>query len=527
MVPVPALDDVSRADLQALTAKLLDEVSELRRTVAELQQTVAAQRDEIAELKKLKGRPKLGPSGMEPKAPSAPPRPRGTKRSKAERLVITENRIVAAAVPAGSRFTGYADFLVQELVLAPRIIRLRRERWQTPEGQSVTAPMPAEITGHFGPELRRFILYQHVRCQVTVERLVAQLTSLGLEISKRQVLRLLNVDRPSFIAEACEVTRAGLMSARWISVDDTGARHRNQNGVCTQISNDGFTAFVTTASKSRLNFLECLRAGYSDYVINAEALAYMRQRLLAGSVIAQLARHPVQQFASKAAWTAHLDALGVAERADWLDPRRLATEGAVWGSLKAHGHLPDTVILSDEAPQFAVDRHALCWVHAERQVHKLDNAQQQACQQHMRALIWRFYAALKVYRHAPSRQRRAALKARFDRIFRRRTGFVMLDRLLKRLYAHKAELLQVLDRPELPLHTNDAERALRAQVTKRKISLGTQSDRGRDTRDALLGLMHTCTKLGVSFWRYLGNRLGVTNDAVPYLPDLVRLRATA
>jgi hypothetical protein len=79
------------------------------------------------------------------------------------------------------------------------------------------------------------------------------------------------------------VLRAGLEMAAWISVHDTGARHQHHNGVCTQFGNDHFAAFATTASKSRLNVLEVLRAGYGDYVINAEALAYMRRRALRSS----------------------------------------------------------------------------------------------------------------------------------------------------------------------------------------------------------------------------------------------------
>jgi hypothetical protein len=138
----------------------------------------------------------------------------------------------------------------------------------------VTAPMPAGITGHFGPELRRFVLAQCHQGQVTVPRLVAQLRAIGILISKRQVVRLLNEGRDAFLDEAREVLRAGLGAASWISVDDTGARHRRRNGVCTRLGNDHFAAFVTTASKSRLNFLEVLRAGYRDYVINAEALPW-------------------------------------------------------------------------------------------------------------------------------------------------------------------------------------------------------------------------------------------------------------
>ena len=166
--------------------------------------------------------------------------------------------------------------------------------------------------------------------------------------------------------------RAGLSTAGWISVDDTGARHKHQNGVCTQLGNDHFAAFATTASKSRLIFLEVLRAGFTDYVVDAEALAYMRQRALAGAVIDRLAADAERHFPDEAAWRRHLERLGIIGLTVTPDPVRIATEGAVWGSIKAHGLLPDTVILSDDAGQFALDRHALCWVHAERLVHKLD-----------------------------------------------------------------------------------------------------------------------------------------------------------
>ena len=141
------------------------------------------------------------------------------------------------------------------------------------------------------------------------------------------------------------------------------------------------------------------------------------------------------------------------------------------------------------------------------------------------SLIWNFYADLKIYRTNPSQRRRLALRARFDRIFRRRTGFVTLDRLLARLHANKAELLMVLERPEIPLHTNGSENDIRCQVTRRKVSAGTRSDAGRDCRDAFLGLAKTCAKHGVAFWNYLGSRLGVPGQlVVPPLPDLVRCR---
>ena len=74
--------------------------------------------------------------------------------------------------------------------------------------------------------------------------------------------------------------RAGLASASWLTVDDTGARHKARNGFCTHIGNDRFAFFATTGSKSRLNFLELLRAGRDGYVINEAALAYMHEHKL-------------------------------------------------------------------------------------------------------------------------------------------------------------------------------------------------------------------------------------------------------
>ena len=103
---------------------------------------------------------------------------------------------------------------------------------------------------------------------------------------------------------------------------------------------------------------------------------------------------------------------------------------------------------------------------------------------------------------------------------------MLLDRLLARLHRRKGELLRLLNRPEIPFHTNGSENDIRACVTKRKISGGTVSDAGREARNILLGLMITCIKLGMSLYAYLGDRL-TRAGVVPELAGLVRQNATA
>jgi Transposase IS66 family len=357
---------------------------------------------------------------------------------------------------------------------------------------------------------------QYHQGQSTLPRLAALLRGVGVAISKRQLQRLLTDKQADFVSEAQDVLRAGLETSPYVSVDDTGARHAGKNGFCTQIGNDWFTWFGTRASKSRLNFLDLLRAGHTDYVLNDAAYDYMRKHALSAPLIARLTAETQTGFADQAAWLAHLDRLGFSQLDVTPDPVRVATEGALWGSVQSHKFLCEAVVLSDDAGQFNVGRHALCWVHAERLVHKLDTFtdKQRAAQTRVRSLIWDYYASLRVYRLKPSPRRAIALRARFDRIFLRRTGFVTLDRLLKRLHANKAELLMVLDRPETPLHTNGSENDIRCYVTRRKISAGTRTDVGRDCRDALLGLAKTCEKLGVALWDYLGSRLKVAGHIV-------------
>src|SRR3954462_9595004 len=416
----------------------------------------------------------------------------------------------ASSRSTGSRFKGYEDFIVQDLVLRSHVVRIRRERWLTPDGQTILAPMPAGVAGHFGPELRRFVLLQHHQGQVTMPRLVGQLRAIGIVISKRQV------GSTRFVEDA--VLRAGLETAPWISVDDTGARHRHR--YCTQIGNDHFAAF--TASKSRLNFLEVLRAGYADYVINAEA--YMRQRALAGPVIKALADHPDRHFADEAAWRDHLRRLGITDLEGTPDPVRIATQGALGGAIQAHGLLPDTVILSDDAGQFALEDHALCWVHAERLARHLHR-------QAVRRPAARARAGLVVLRRSqglppqprPPSAGGAARPLRPDlppphrvRHARPPAGTATCQQ------GRVAE--SAGSSPGAAAHQRLRARSA-AHVIKRKISGGTRSDQGRECRDAFLGLLLTCAKLGVSFWDFLGHRLGVAQADAPYLPDLVRLRS--
>jgi len=538
--PPDSLERLTPADLIGVVRDLIGEVTRLRveneklgAALAKLRIEHQAVKDELARLKGLPPRPPVKPSGMDKSTDAKEPATSGGKKAERslrrrgrqlDRLKIGATVVVKANPPAGSRNKGFEDIVVQELSLFPQVTRYRRERWETADGKTIIADLDPAIVGGYGPNLHRFVLALHVSGQVTCDRIVALLNGMGVVISKRQVVRLLTARLETFRAEDEAVLKAGLGGA-YVTVDDTGARHAGKSGYTTQIGSPNFTTFRTGPSKSRLAFLSRLCGGASLYVINEAALDYMKERGLPLSTIGKFKEHKTQIFSSAADWERHLQALGLNELKVAPDPLLIASEAALWGAIRHQGLLPDTVIVSDDAGQFRVGAHALCWVHAERLVHKLipANDKQRNAIEIAKRMIWWFYRALKDYKLDPSAEQAELLRARFDRIFKRAsTGFATLDRLLRRLHRNKEGLLRVLERPEIPLNTNASENDIRAFVTKRKISGGTVSDKGRDARDIMLGLAKTCMKLKVSFYDFLGDRLGVPGQKIPPLASLIR-----
>ena len=525
MAEIPKIPDIAEKDITPEVAQLLEVI----RYQAELIRQLS---DEIAVLKGNKPRPRIKPSRMEKgdkgdknNKTSDGKRPGSAKRSKTKELPIHKTvKVPAENVPVGSEFKGYRDFTVQGLVVKPHNILYRLERWRTPEGTYVEGKLPREVNGHFSPELKRYIMYQYHQCHVTQPLLLEALDEFGVDISSGQLSRILTEGHDRFHEEKEDILSTGLEISSYINVDDTGARHKGKNGYCTHIGNKLFAWFKSTSSKSRINFLELLRAGRKDYHINEDALSYMKAQKLPQAQLRILKEEKQKVFSDDTEWNSHLHALGITRKRHV----RIATEGALVGSIIENGFNLDLAVLSDDAGQFNVFLHGLCWVHAERTIDKITPF----CEKHRRALessqekIWKLYDDLNAYKKSPTLKQKTEFSRRFDTIFKEKTCFVTLNLALERLYRNKAELLLVLDRPDIPLNNNESERDIREYVKRRKVSGGTRADPGRRSRDTFTSLKKTCRKLGISFWEYLYDRISGKNE-IPQLGLIIREKTFA
>ena len=525
------LPDIPAEERTPLVESLLALLRVQQDHIQRLEATVQQLRDEVALLQGQKPRPDIRPSLLEaprpkPAAPEGSKRPGSAKRPKTAELHIhREVPLHPADLPAGATFRGYEPYVVQELVITHENTRYLRARYDLPGGGSVVAPFPAGVLpvegGHFGANLVAYILDQYHQAQVTEPLLLAQLWEYGIDISAGQLHRLLTEDKDRFHQEKDELLAAALAESSYVGTDDTGARHRGHNGYCTALGNDLFASFESSDRKSRLNFLQVLHGSQRAYAVNEVALAYWERQQLAAALVGRLAQGP-PAFASAAAWQARLAALGVTDERHV----RIATEGALLGGLVARGVAADLVVLSDGAPQFDVFVHASCWIHAERPLVKLVpyNDQHRAVIARVRGQIWDLYQDLKAYRAQPGAAQRPALEARFDALVGQRTGYPSIDGVLKEMRDHRADLLRVLQRPEVPLHNNAMESDIREFVKRRKVSGGTRSEAGRRCRDTFASLKKTCRKLGVRFWDFLQDRVRGLGQ-IPRLAELIRQKA--
>ena len=486
--------------------------------------------DELRRLQSGSPRPPLKPNTLQAAVDAAlkptadAPRRRGPQRAKTVELVIHETcRVVLEEVPAGSRFQGYRSYVVQDVVIRLHNTGDAREQWQFPTGESVTAPLPVAVPGgHDGPQRGTYLLHQHDHAHVTQPIVLSQVREWGIEISAGQLNRLLTEGHEGFHQEKAEIKAIGLAVSTYCQAADTGARHQGKNGYCTYLGNAWFAWFASTASKSRGNFLELLQtARRSD--LKAEALASMAERGVAAGHRERLAAYPVV-LTDPEAWAVYLRR----HRVDSPRAIALVPEGARIGGLVAPSVRLDLRWLSDAAGQFDLFVPALCWVHAERplpQIRPLNDTDRQAIDG-VQDQGWTRYRALTAYRQQPDPVAKDAIHAQFDTLCATVTPCEPLHQVLRRFPCNRAELLRVLDYPDLPLPNNRSENDLRDMVKKRKISAGTRREAGRRGRDTFISLKKTCLKHGLSFWEYLHDRVS-GQKAIPPLADLIRQAAAA
>ncbi len=496
-------------------------------------------KDEINRLKGEQGKPNIKPNkpgsgdqntdhSSEKQRRKPNPASKGPKNDTIEGDRTQRLPVDPAILPEDAQFKGYETHLMQDLLLKTDNVLFERAKYYSPStGKTYLAPLPPGYEGGFGPNLKALVLSLHHLGNVSQPALHTLLTHAGIQIAPSTVSEFLIHDQEVFHQEKSEITRAGLASSPWHQTDDTATRVEGVNQHCHVLCNPLYTSYTTLPHKDRLSVLDVLTNGAPrTFLLTAEVLASEAvgkrprkwQRVLATFPLGT----PLSEETTLDWFASLMPTLGAQTQKGVLEAMAVA-------AYQAQKSVPVvSLLLCDDAPQFpgGTDELALCWVHDARHYQKL--LPHLPCfvarLQTFQKAYWDYYDRLLAYRQTPTASERLALWADFDLLFVPETGYAHLDFRIQQTRANKDKLLAVLAHPEIPLHNNAAELAVRRRVRKRDVSFGPRSPAGVAAWDTFQTIAATAQKLGVSFLSYVADRVSGLN-AMPSLASIITARA--
>lgn len=536
-LPDVNLDAISDLEIREVVRQLLNIIEAQASENAALRLEVQQLRDELARLKGGSGKPSITPSvAPQPSDHSSEAErqtrtPRGKPKKNQTLTVTREEHCVLdpASLPAGARFNGTRETIVQDLIIEVEVIRFLREEWFVPSTkQTILAPLPPGYQGGFGPTLRALVpALGHDTSNVSQPALLNFLRTSGLSIGSGTLARLLLDHGGRWGEEADDIHQAGLASGPWVATDQTSTRVDGQNEVCHVLGNALFTSYHTRPGGTRQDVLAVLWGQELRFRLNGEALAWLERTSLPATLVERLLRAlPWECDLSRAELSEQLSTAGIT-----LGRQQLQQVGDALAVAAYHAQTSVPIVdwlLSDDATVYdqLSEGHGLCWVHDWRHYAKLRPllAGHLRELQKYRTAYWELYRGLLAYRLSPSQAERERLSRAFDSLLERTTGYDALDERIRKTADKRAQLLAVLELPDIPLHNNDMELAARRRVRKRDVSFGPQSRAGARAWDTFQTIAATAAKLGVGLFHYLRDRL-VSPQTTPSLAERIAERS--
>lgn len=526
-------------ELQKLLVVCMNIIEDQASTIAKQAKQIQELEDEINRMKGEHGRLETKPARAVSKSTKKRTKRKNHKKGgkKANLIIdkIIKCSIDKSILPADARLHRYQNVIQQDLLIKRNNTLFRVPiYYSASQCKTYRGKLPSEYEGQFGGQLKSWIQLLHHYCDVTQGRLKALLDNIGISISKGTITHVLLSNSDKMKQESEDILRSGIEHLAYAHMDATKSKQAGQAKTTQVICSPHYSVYQTMASKSRAYVIGALQGRIANDIpllYNARAIELLqaskvprKDQVLLHKLLSVDQHYTLEDFEQLLqVKAAHL----LAKESHFKVLAILAL---------AHYQTQDSfpkvrTLLTDAGHEYTniTEHQALCWIHEERHYKVMTPRlilHRKALQQ-VRAQIWDFYQKLLNFKELPADQQlenKQSLDQQFDQIFTQKTNYTNLDNRIQRTFSKKEKLLRVLHFPDLPLHNNPAELAVRRKVRKRDISLHTMSDQGTKAQDAFMSVVETAAKLGVNALDYLYDR--VTNKyLMPSLAQLIKLKA--
>ena len=432
---------------------------------------------------------------------------------------VVECAIDKSTLPPDAKLKKYREVIQQDIDITRKTVLYRIPVYYSEcEGKTYSGQLPESYVGQFGDTLKSWIQLLHYQCDMTQGRIKGLLDTLEISISTGTISNIILSNSTQMVGESLAILRSGLEKVAYAQMDGTKSLESGVGKTTQVISSPCYSVYYTMDSKSKANVIWALQGKEGESVpllYNPLAIDLLKQstvakkdQLLLGALLPLNQRYSLIQ----------LEELLAAKAPHLLNKSTyptLVNELAIAYYQTQTDFPKPTYLLSDAGPEYGgiTPHHALCWIHEERHYKKMTPvfAIHRELLAKIRGQIWDFYKKLLIFKEQPPDylppQFKERLRSEFDTIFQQSTNYEELNKRLEKTFAKKDQLLKVLDFPDLPLHNNAAELAVRRKVRKRDISFHTMSSKGTATQDAFMSVIQTAKKLGVNALAYLKDRL--------------------
>ena len=531
-------DKIQDNELRPAFNTLLNLVEEIYKDYKKTKEENQDLKDAISLLKGEDPKPKFpkrkkNESSEKERKDRQPPKKKKSKKKK-DKIIPDREEVCPvdkSILPEDAKFNGHSSILVQKLIIKVENVEYLRETYYSPSQKKLyMGQLPPGIKRGYDPGVISFIYAQKHGSNVSEPKITESLNDIGIYISQSTVSRFLTNDIDDFHQEKDDIVLAGLHSSVFQQIDDTGTKVKGQSQYVQILCNPHYTAFFTVPKKDRLTVIDILLCGRERrYFFNEDAFELLKKLRVSNKVIIQLQ----SEVAGKT-----LDEKEMKEVLKKLFPnpkkyKNIRTRIKEAGAIVAYRNQTDIpviqILLSDNAPQFKLitEHQALCWIHDGRHYKKLYPivSLNKDRLDGFRGQYWDYYAKLLEYKGNPTQDKAEKLSKDFDELFSTKTGYEALDERIAKTKANKSELLLVLKHPELPLHNNNSELGARAEKRKQDVSLHTITEEGTKSKDTFLTIAQTARKLGVSFYKYIYDRVS-KNFNMPSLASIIEAKSS-
>lgn len=513
-------DTISDEQSRKIVQLLLSFIETQQQEILSLKAEIQLLKNEINRLKGEDGKPDIKPN-IEQKDTNISSKGKEKKRKihkkKAKKInipvdkteVITINK---SELPSDAILKYYDELITQDVVFKRENILYKvAVYYSASEKKTYRSKLPTGKS-YFSDNLKSFIICQSKVCDVTSQKILIMLRSLGIEISTGSLSNILLEFTDLAQSQKDLILKAGL-SCTYTQTDITGDRFKGKNYYTHIITNDLFTTFTTLSGKSTLDVLAAYQGltqtSQLGLLYNQETINLLKEAKISKSDMLALKNN----FQENENITLEKFELLSREKIPDLVGKRNIFVRVKTAFALSYYHSQDKVpianiVVSDNAPEYnkiAIKTHALCWIHDARYYNKIIAlvSYHQKKLDDYKHQYWQYYNKLLAYKDNPSKELAEKLFNDFDSLFVPDTSFLQLNQCIERTRANKKELLTVLEYPQVPLHNNFAELGARRQVRKRDISLHTIVPKGTIAKDAFLSITQTAIQLGVNVFEYV------------------------